>query len=234
MGFLALFGAGDGAPGTSRMFVLAARRPTTSPPVSTSSSTPVATPRTPPSTPPWNWRRSERRWRTAAADLAGVDVVVPPGGLAPLIHHRPTGGLQAKFSLEYAVAAALLDGDVSLASFEDDRARRADVQDVPPACHGRRGRDAARGAPAWTKTFAAVVTISLAEGRRFSARVDQPAGHATRPVSEDQLRAKFADCLASTGIGSVDERYAVLRTLRRQPSARLVLDVLTDSSSGPG
>ena len=44
--------------------------------------------------------------------------------MAPLIHHRPDTGLQGKFSLEYACAAALLDRHPGFASFTDEAVRR--------------------------------------------------------------------------------------------------------------
>ena len=48
----------------------------------------------------------------------------PEATVAPLIHHRPVTGLQGKFSLEYAAAAALLDRHPGFASFTDDAVRR--------------------------------------------------------------------------------------------------------------
>jgi len=162
-------------------------------------------------------------------EIAAVEVVARTGGLAPLIHHRPVDGLQARFSLEYAVAAALTDGEVTLASFAEDRVCRDPVQqllrrvritaaDVPPP---------GSGPPAWGSPFPAVVTVRGDGGTAATVRVDHPAGHATRPVTDDQLRAKFADCLgAAAAAVPVDEAYDVLRHLRRQPSARAVLDIL--------
>jgi 2-methylcitrate dehydratase PrpD len=160
--------------------------------------------------------------------IVGIDVAVPPGGLAPLIHHRPTDGLQSKFSLEYAVAAALRDGEVILASFEDARVQGSDVQTLLQRVAVGETPNPPSGPPAWADTFAAVVTLRLTDGRTVTNRVDQPAGHATRPVSEAQLRAKFTDCLTSAGIGATGRRYDVLRNLRRQPSARTVIDILTE------
>ncbi|HYT40477.1 MAG TPA: MmgE/PrpD family protein, partial [Acidimicrobiia bacterium] len=157
---------------------------------------------------------------------AGIEVVVPPGGLAPLIHSRPADGLQAKFSLEYAVAAAVLDHGVTLASFEDARVRRTDVQALLRTVEVGVAETPPAGPPVWYDAFAAVVTLRLAGGASATTRIDKPAGHALRPVSEQQLRAKFADCLGSVGIASVDEAYETLRTLRSQPSAGAVLDVL--------
>ncbi len=46
----------------------------------------------------------------------------------PLIHHRPDTGLEGKFSLEYAAAAALLDRYPGFASFTDDAVRRPDAR----------------------------------------------------------------------------------------------------------
>ncbi len=42
------------------------------------------------------------------ADVKRVLVRTPEGSVTPLIHHRPTTSLEAKFSLEYAVAVSLL------------------------------------------------------------------------------------------------------------------------------
>jgi 2-methylcitrate dehydratase PrpD len=159
-------------------------------------------------------------------EVIGIDVVVPPGALAPLIHHRPTNGLQAKFSLEYTVAAALIDREVTLASFDDTRLGRDDLQALLRTVGVETAGAPPTGTPAWEQPFAAVVTVRSADGTSATARVDQPAGHATRPVSDEQLRAKFADCLSSVGIESAAEPYEILRTLRRQKSARAVLDVL--------
>ena len=163
--------------------------------------------------------------------IAGIDVAVPPGGLAPLLHHRPTNGLQAKFSLEYAVAAALIDGEVILASFEDAQLQRSDVQTLLRRVTVGETPTPPSGQPTWADTFAAVVTLCLPDGRTTTSRVDQPAGHATRPVTEAQLQAKFADCLTSAGIGTTAGLCDVLRNLRSQPSARTVVDVLTQIST---
>jgi len=162
--------------------------------------------------------------------VVGVDVVARPGGLAPLIHHRPVDGLQAKFSLEYTVAAALIDGAVTLASFDDGRARLPDVTRLLERVRITAADTAPTGPSHWGSPFPAVVTVHLAGGGSTTARVDHPAGHASRPVTEEQLRAKFADCLASAGFDGprADEAYAALRHLRRQPSAKTLLDVLAD------
>ncbi|HVT69597.1 MAG TPA: MmgE/PrpD family protein, partial [Trebonia sp.] len=61
--------------------------------------------------------------------ITQITVTVEPGGADPLIRHRPATGLEAKFSAEYVVAAILLDGKLSLASFTDAAVQRPRAQE---------------------------------------------------------------------------------------------------------
>ncbi|MBV8221232.1 MAG: MmgE/PrpD family protein [Solirubrobacterales bacterium] len=56
-----------------------------------------------------------------------ITVRTPAASLAPLIHHSPHTGLEGKFSLEYGIAAALLDGAPGLDSFSDEAVRRSEA-----------------------------------------------------------------------------------------------------------
>ena len=53
------------------------------------------------------------------ARVERVVVRTPQSALAPLIHAAPKTGLEGKFSLQYAVAATLLDGRPGMTSFAD-------------------------------------------------------------------------------------------------------------------
>ena len=75
-------------------------------------------------------------------DPAGIRRIVlrtPEATVVPLIHHRPTSGLAGKFSLEYAAAAALLDG---VSRVRQLHRRRGPPYRRPAA--GQPGRDQAR------------------------------------------------------------------------------------------
>jgi 2-methylcitrate dehydratase PrpD len=133
------------------------------------------------------------------AAVESVHVVLEPGGFDPLIHHRPQTGLQGKFSVEYVIAAALLDGRVTLASFTDDAVQRPEAQalvqkvtwataDVPPV-----------GEAAWDQAFS-VVTVRTAEGEA-TFRTDIPRGDRRSPLSRADLEAKFADCCTFSDSG---------------------------------
>ncbi|MBR8741805.1 MmgE/PrpD family protein [Nocardiopsis sp. MG754419] len=118
-----------------------------------------------------------------------VEVETPGGTLHPLLHHRPTTGLQAKFSLEYAVATALLDGHPGFASFTDEAARRPEARRLVEAVR-------VRSTPGGDGLLDGVTTVHVTteDGHRHSATLDLPAGAPGRPADETALAAKFADC----------------------------------------
>ncbi|WPH15916.1 MmgE/PrpD family protein [Variovorax paradoxus] len=121
-------------------------------------------------------------------DVERVDVTGSAGAFVPLVHPRPETGLEGKFSLPYAMAAALLDGEVRLASFTDEAVSRPEVQRFLAQVDWREeeGAVAARSAD---------VRLQLRDGRSVSRRVEVLRGSSQLPLSNSQLEAKLEDCL---------------------------------------
>ena len=126
-----------------------------------------------------------------AADVAEVTVGVTPGVPRILIHSSPRTGLEAKFSGEYAAAAALAAGHVGISTFTDEA-----VQD--PAVRALMGRVRVVVDPTipseleqqmWTR-----VTVRLADGRRAEIPPRPVPGHPTRPMTMEALREKYVEC----------------------------------------
>src|SRR5882757_1454817 len=65
-----------------------------------------------------------------ATDVDRVEVGTSRNMPNTLIHHRPTDGLQAKFSMEYCMAIILVDGKADLTKFTDATVKRPDVQEM--------------------------------------------------------------------------------------------------------
>lgn len=123
------------------------------------------------------------------AAVARVLVRTPEGTVQPLIHARPTTGLEGKFSLEYGVAAALLDGFPGFASFTDEAVRRG----AASALLERVQVQATPGGD-WLLAGEAHVEVELADGTTRSTTLRMPPGSPERPPTAAELEAKFAAC----------------------------------------
>ena len=100
----------------------------------------------------------------------------PAATVQPLIHHRPVTGLQGKFSLEYAAAAALLDGYPGFASFTDEAVNR------PAAIRLARLVDVElEPGGTWLLDGELAAEVQLAGGRVETARQQFPPGSPARP-----------------------------------------------------
>jgi 2-methylcitrate dehydratase PrpD len=127
-----------------------------------------------------------------ASQVSRIVLRTPEAAVKPLIHHRPVTGLQAKFSLEYAAAAALLDGYPGFASFTDEAVRRPDAIRLAGLVETKLEPG---GSWLLDGELEAAVHTRAGEIERISQRF--PPGSPTRPPTPDQLRAKLADCVAA-------------------------------------
>ena len=129
---------------------------------------------------------------TLAIDAGEVEEVVcrtPASALQPLIHARPATGLEGKFSLEYGVAAALLDREPGFASFSDDCVRRPHAQQLMTKVKV----EASPGGKGLLEGVCAV-EVQLRSGERRTASLELPPGAPGNPPSTRQLDAKARDC----------------------------------------
>ncbi len=65
-----------------------------------------------------------------AADVQKIEIGGNQNNFNTLFRHHPMTGLEAKFSMEYAVSILLVEGKAGLAQFDDAVVQRPDVQDV--------------------------------------------------------------------------------------------------------
>jgi len=127
-----------------------------------------------------------------AAAVARIDSLTSARGLAHTDRPHPNSALNAKFSVQYCVARAALEGEVRLDHFEGDAWRDAAVQALLPRVHA-----APYGPELFSDDlpFGAEVKITLTNGKSVSARVDRPLGRTSgNPVAPAQMQAKFVDC----------------------------------------
>ena len=121
-----------------------------------------------------------------------------------LIYDHAHTGLQGKFSMQYCVAAALLDRTLGLPQFADERVRRDDVQALMP-----RVRMYVHPEQTTRESYAnkfSEVTIVLKDGRTLVRRVDQAKGQPRNPLTDVELEVKFRDAAGLVLPGEQVER----------------------------
>jgi len=124
--------------------------------------------------------------RLTPGDIDRVVVTFPPGGDTPLASRAPVTGLEGRFSVEYALAAALTDGAAGVATFADVPVR-AELATLVARVSRKYDETAPRASTDPATRFS-TVEISLKSGTLLSHKTD-------RLYSADDLQAKFADAL---------------------------------------
>jgi 2-methylcitrate dehydratase PrpD len=152
-------------------------------------------------------------------EVASVAVEGSARAFQPLLHDAPRTGLEGKFSLQYAVAAALADGRVTLASFEDAAVRREAIQRFMPRVTKREGAGALN--PRYAE-----IAVTLKDGRTLRRRVEALRGGPSLPLTDAQLAAKLADCIAHAGLGADAPAVAAMILDPADRPVAAVLDLL--------
>jgi 2-methylcitrate dehydratase PrpD len=131
-----------------------------------------------------------------AEDVDRIRVLTHPRRLPHTDNPSPGTALEAKFSMQYCVARALLDGAPRLAHFEGDACLEPRVRALTARVDVAADEEMARRDD---RAFGAHVFVYLGVGRVLDARVEHMPGRGPdHPMSEEELRAKFMDCAVRT------------------------------------
>lgn len=129
---------------------------------------------------------------------------------ARLTEPRPENDLQAKFSIPFAVATRLLNGNSAKASFADDALTEA-AYEFAERVSVTAAEDLAARVPEARSTR---VTVELADGRELVEEVRYPKGDERNPFSTTELREKFRTLAAPVvGEDSADDLWELARGL---------------------
>jgi len=156
------------------------------------------------------------RHDVAPGDVTEISCAAAPNTFRVLIHHRPTTSLEAKFSLEYLLAAGLALKTIGEECFDakhvgDPTMRglleKVRITDAPL----ERGTPGEGPVTVQVKTRAAV----------FEETVTYAPGHPKNPLSWEKLAAKYRSCARQ---GGVDEQ-ALSRSLEMLTRIEEIADV---------
>ncbi len=132
-------------------------------------------------------------------DVRRIEIGTHPRRLRHTDTPSPRSALQAKFSVQYVVARALLDRSVRLKDFRQGAYAQPEVRRLLDMTTAAPLND---DGPGLTGPWDTEVAITLADGRRLVGQVEGMIGRSgDNAMSADELREKFIDCatLAVTG-----------------------------------
>ena len=106
----------------------------------------------------------------------------------------PSTASEAKFSLPYCLAAALICGKVGLEEFSEERLQDHRLRELSKKVTVKVGEEFANAV-----LGSARVTVNDSRGRSVSMKVDEPKGYPGNPLTVDELKHKFRS-LASIAV----------------------------------
>jgi len=137
-----------------------------------------------------------REHHLGPADVARVEVVVARMSYDNLMYPSPATPMEARFSMHYAIALAVLQGGMGLADFTPAAVVRERVRDWLPRVHMRLPREGERITQVDNGREPAHVMLHLAGGGTRERFVQHPVGVLENPMTPAQRAAKLEDCAA--------------------------------------
>ena len=132
-----------------------------------------------------------REYDVKPEQVLSVDVGTNSYMPTALIHHRPQNALEAKFSMEFCMAALLLYRKAGLTAFVDEVVQRPEVQAmITRVKFGPNAEADAAGSDKMTT----ILALHLKDGRTISGRADFGKGSPANPMSYEEVSEKFLDC----------------------------------------
>jgi 2-methylcitrate dehydratase PrpD len=126
------------------------------------------------------------------ADVNHIRVSTGAMQMLMLRNERPQTALEAKFSLQFAMACSVVARNVGLAQLNDELVCSSPIQSLLPRVSAATTTDTFDGS-----AFAPSekVEITTARGQLASEPIFFAKGSKQRPLTSEELKAKFAECL---------------------------------------
>lgn len=166
------------------------------------------------------------RERAVGADeVKAITVSTSRRNTKVLRNARPQTGLEAKFSMQFAMASSIVARRVGLAELTDGFVQRKDIQALLPKVSVEpddRIDPKRPGASPYD-----LVVIETTDGRRLeSAHITDERGSPQIPLTNDELWVKFQDCI-TVGNPQLGARsiFDALMSIERQPGVAALAGV---------
>ena len=130
-------------------------------------------------------------------DIESITAMTSRRNTKVLRNHHPQTGLEAKFSMEFAMASCVVAGRAGLSELVDDFVQRPDIQALMQRVTVVADDGEHPDMPGYSPFD--LVTVTLKDGRKLESQpITAVRGGPDLPLSREDLWAKFEDC-ASVG-----------------------------------
>jgi 2-methylcitrate dehydratase PrpD len=158
-----------------------------------------------------------------ADQVVSITCRINPLVLGMTTAHRPKTGYEAKFSTEYCIARALMDGEVTMSHFADQKVQEPSWQPLIPKIRFEHPDNWGHGAI----DLLTEIVIRLDNGDIYSHRVGTPKGEPENPMTEEELLIKFR---RSAGRAfqekEIDTLIECIRHLDNKTDLRMFFEIL--------
>ncbi|MFB9950593.1 MmgE/PrpD family protein [Rhizobium puerariae] len=128
----------------------------------------------------------------AAEDIFRIETKVGISAARNLAYPEPTDEMQARFSMQYCLAAAFLKGSLSLSDFTRQEIDRPEIRELMPRIEMQAySAEEEKG----VERLPHIVTVTMRSGHVYSKSRLHAKGSVEAPMSGQEREVKFMDCL---------------------------------------
>jgi 2-methylcitrate dehydratase PrpD len=160
------------------------------------------------------------------ADVERIDCGANSKMTTTLLHHRPTNGLQAKFSMEFCLAILLLERRAGVAQFTDETVKRPDVQEWIKRVNFYVDPEAEA---AGFDKMTSIIKIHLKNGKIISGQAFMAKGSPSNPMTYEETADKFRGGaeFAKWPTQKAERIIQLVRSLEKEPDMSRLTAALT-------
>jgi 2-methylcitrate dehydratase PrpD len=129
-----------------------------------------------------------RRRPTQPEEVDSIEVEINDFLIDMVPYHSPQTGLEAKYSLEYDLAAITLDGRAGIHQYTDDMVQRPQARTL---------MERVTTVPTSGGALGSRVVLTLKNGEQLEETVDRAHGNPADPLTREEILGKFHECAAT-------------------------------------
>ncbi|WP_373893555.1 MmgE/PrpD family protein [Virgibacillus natechei] len=146
-------------------------------------------------------------------EITKIECIGSKGSFAPLINYAPKTGLEGKFSLEYVISSALIDGPIDFNSFTDEKVIRKCIKKLMRKIKVIEDNSIEEDRSVGINGFITVNMYLIDEVIKI--KIVDGKGSAKNPLTKYELKEKYINCSLKSDLGNKPKKdYKMLKKLQ--------------------